>query len=86
MNMHFDSFSGKVAYLKPTQRTEAHVLAFLAKFPRVSVWDMSELAWLRNIVNSLRRDGLIADTDEPYPWCRYELTEKGKAVLAGVLR
>ena len=70
-----DSFSGYVAYLKPSHRTPSRVLEVLAKHPRVSTWDMSELAWLRGCIDVLERDGLIAeDKSEQYPWHRYNVT------------
>lgn len=47
--MLIDSFSGAAADLKPAQRTPEFLLAVLAKRPRVSTWDMSELGWLRLI-------------------------------------
>ena len=77
--MHIDSFSGAAADLKPRERTAENVLAVLAKSPRVSTWDMSGLAWLRNIIGDLKQRGLIVKVDEPYPWCRYALTDAGRA-------
>ena len=79
--MRIDSFSGAAADLKPRERNADNVLAVLAKSPRVSTWDMSELAWLRNSISDLQRRGLIERADEPYPWCRYVLTGAGRAAL-----
>ncbi|MBS1831661.1 MAG: hypothetical protein JST65_03055 [Acidobacteria bacterium] len=78
--MKIDSFSGALADLKKADRTPENALRILADKPRVSVWDMSEIVWLRNLVEGLRRDGLIEDDGkEPYPWIKYLLTDKGKA-------
>lgn len=80
--IHFDSFSGAAADLKPGQRTARHVLAALARDPRVSTFDLGEAAWLVRCINDLKHQKLIvADKSEPYPWCRFELTEVGKASL-----
>lgn len=69
-----DSFSGRVADLKPSDRTPDVVLACLRVNPRISVWDMSELAWLRTIIVWLEQQGKVkADMKEPYPWIRYEV-------------
>lgn len=81
MTIYLDSFSGKAADLKRKDRTELNVLRCLSESPRLSVWDLSELAWLRNIVGGLRRSGMIVDVDEPFPWHRFQLTEKGRAAL-----
>lgn len=77
-NVFICSFSGVVADLPKKRRTEDNVLAVLIKSPRVSTWDMSENAWLRRIIASLEKRGLIEAKDEPYPWHRYEATEEGK--------
>lgn len=81
MTIYLDSFSGKAADLKRKDRTELNVLRCLSESPRLSVWDLSELAWLRNIVSGLRRGGMIVDVDEPFPWHRFQLTEKGMDAL-----
>lgn len=77
-----DSFSGALADLKKGQRTEGNALAAMHKHPRVSTWDMSEYAWVRNLIGDLKRKGLIEERgDEPYPWHRYALTNTGRATL-----
>lgn len=74
--MHIDSFSGPAANLPPSKRTPVDVLECLRQRPRVSVWDMSEIAWLRNCIGALVRAGLIEDDKtEPYPWIRYRVKE-----------
>lgn len=72
-----DSFSGRVTDLKPSERTEANVLAVLRQHPRVSVWDMSEAAWLRTMIGSLERRGLVKRDVESvgYPWILYNVVE-----------
>lgn len=73
-----DSFSGPAASLPKHKREPADVLECLRTHPRVSVWDMSEVAWLRNAIGVLVRTGLIEDDKtEPYPWIRYRVREDG---------
>lgn len=72
-----DSFSGSVSELKKGSRTPEHVLAALAKDPKVSTWDMSENAWLWTGILNLKGRQLIVELDEPYPWHRYKLTKAG---------
>lgn len=80
--MHIDSFSGAAAELKRGHRNSEDVLAALAKNPRISTWDMSELPWLRSAIDDLKRRGLIiAEREEPYPWNKYSLTDDGMAML-----
>jgi hypothetical protein len=80
--MFTDSFSGALADLRKSERTEENALAVLAEHPQVSTWDMSEYAWLRGLIEGLESKGLIKEQDEPYPWLRYEITEAGKEQLA----
>lgn len=72
------SFSGPASSLPPSKRNSVDVLECLRNHPRVSVWDMTELAWLRIAIGTLVRNGLIEDDKtEPYPWIRYRvLTHK----------
>lgn len=69
------------AELKRGQRNSENVLAVLAKHPRVSTWDMSELSWLRAAIDDLERRGLIESRDESYPWHRYAVTDAGRLAL-----
>lgn len=76
------SFSSPATELKKKDRTNDNVLAALAKFPRISTFDMSEhYKWLQPILSSLKTMGLIKDEAEPYPWHRYSLTDAGKKRL-----
>lgn len=69
-----DSFSGHAAELPRGKRTPADVLEALKRDPRVSVWDMGDLPWLRNAIGDLIEAGsIVYDASEPYPWCRYEV-------------
>ena len=77
-----DYFSGRAADLKPRERTADNVLRALASDPRVSTFDMSEYRWLRNRISDLVSAGLIVWVAEPYPWCRYTLTDDGKQRVA----
>ena len=77
-----DSFSGAIADLPKQRRTQQEALRVLSKHPRVSTWDMSECAWVRNLVGDLLRAGLIVeDKSEPYPWHRYKITAQGQAAM-----
>lgn len=82
MRVHLDSFSGSAADLPNGKRTASDVLRALAVDPLVSTWDM-EQQWLRNGIGDLKDKGLIEyDATQPYPWCRYTLTDAGRAVIA----
>lgn len=75
--LKMDCFSGRVTDLKPSERTDKNVLAVLRTHPRVSTWDMSELAWLRTIIYRLESLGLVKRNEsEKYPWCRYDVIDK----------
>ena len=76
-----DSFSGEITDLKRGQRTQENMLAVLAQHPLVSTWDMSEHAWVRNEIANMVKDELIVSVEQPYPWLRYELTDKGRALM-----
>lgn len=76
-----DSFSASVSDLKRGRRTRMDILAALSHDPMVSCWDLSEHAWLRNGVYELRDSGHVISADQPYPWCRFILTDKGRAAL-----
>jgi hypothetical protein len=79
-----DSFSGAAVDLKPAHRTPAKVLAVLAKYPRVSIWDMSENPWLCGCIDILKRDGMIVeDKSEPYPWFRFNVVEQASKEVVG---
>lgn len=79
MNIHLDSFSNATAVdLKKSLRNENGVLYTLKYHPRVSTWDMSENAWLRNIIIILQKKKLILPVAELYPWHKWKLTEAGE--------
>ena len=70
------SFAGGAAKLKGRDRTPDNILAALALNPRVSCFDLSENAWLRDMISALEKAGLIHDDrKEPYPWVRYTFTK-----------
>lgn len=78
------SFSSPIAELPRGRRDEAHMLAALARNPRVSTFDMSEYQWLWRGIDSLKDRGLITeDKSAEYPWHQFTLTDAGKAALAG---
>lgn len=78
---HIDSFSGEAADLPKRHRTMDNLLRALARDPLVSCWDMGEYPWLRDLVFDGIKAGFLASADQPYPWCRYILTDTGKARL-----
>jgi len=72
-----DSFSGDLADLMPRQRSPRIALNVLKKSPRVSCFDMDK-RWLQYLIRDLKRDGLIEELPESYPWIKFALTEKGE--------
>lgn len=72
------SFSSTAAELKKSGRNENGVLYALKYHPRISTFDMCDKAWLRNIIEKLEKKKLIQREDEPYPWHKWSLTDKGK--------
>jgi hypothetical protein len=82
LKMHIDSFTNvTVVDLKKSNRNENGVLYALKYHPRVSTWDMSENAWLRNIIASLQKKELIVPVAEPYPWHKWKLTIAGEKAI-----
>jgi hypothetical protein len=79
--MHVDSFSGLAAALPRGRRTSLDVLKALAKDPKVSTWDLSELGWLADCIDSLKGAGLIALHPSVYPWSVYRPTDKGAQAI-----
>jgi len=58
------------------------ILAALKDDPRISTWDMDEgRPRLWRTIEVMIKEGLIVNVDEPYPYCRYALTDKGKAMI-----
>lgn len=66
------------------ERAPADILAVLATKPRLNVWDLCELSWLAYACNDLKRAGLVVydHTTDGFPWCRYVITDAGRAWLA----
>lgn len=76
------SFSGSLGELSKGRRTVLDGLRVLADDPRVSVWERGP-RWLESLLADLQAQGLvIEDHAEPYPWCRFNLTDAGRAMLA----
>lgn len=83
MRVHIDSFSGAISELPKGKRTVLDGLRALSTDPRVSVWERGT-PWLERLLADLQHQGLIEDDHtEHYPWCRFNLTDKGRAVLSG---
>lgn len=79
--MIVSSFSTPVADLKQKDRTQEMVLACLRRNPRVSAFDLSEYAWLRDCIRVLESQGRIKDDKaSSYPWVRYDVLEDGQGV------
>ena len=75
------SFSGALAELPKDQRTDEDALRVLADHPRVSTFDRGT-QWVESLLQSLIGQGAIAeDLTEQYPWHRFNLTGKGRAML-----
>ena len=76
-----DCFSGAIAELPKGRRTMPNGLRALARDPRVSVWERGT-PWLEKLLSDMRAQGLIEeDKSEPYPWCRFNLTDSGRAAI-----
>lgn len=76
------SFSGSLSELPKRKRTLLNALHVLANDPRVSCFDRGS-AWLESLIDEMKVCGLvIEDHAEPYPWCRFDLTNLGRALLA----
>jgi hypothetical protein len=75
------SFSSAAADLKRQHRHADGILAALRQDPRISCFDLSQYAWLRDGVRTLERRGQIRDDGkEAYPWVRYLILEPEKGV------
>lgn len=79
--IYLTSFSGAAAELKKSERNPLGILAALKSNSRVSTFDMCELPWLCNGIDALKRENLIVDVKENYPWLRYKLSPAGEAKL-----
>jgi len=80
--MHICSFTNaKLIDLKKSLRHENGVLYAISINPKVSTWDMSENPWLCKIIESLEQNGLILPVKEPYPWHKWEITDKGRQAI-----
>jgi hypothetical protein len=80
--VHIDSFAGRATELKPKDRTVLKLLQALAADPRISTFERGNY-WLENLIRDAKQQGLIvSDPEEPYPWCKFDLTDAGRAMLA----
>jgi hypothetical protein len=75
VRIFIDSFSGSAADIKPKQRTVENLMAVLKKSPRISTWDFSENHWLHRLVADSKKQGLVSEIDEPYPWHRFKVND-----------
>jgi len=79
---HIDSFTGTLGELPMRHRNTISALRALSKDPRVSTFERGTW-WLENLLRDLKAQGLIVeDHAEPYPWCKFDLTDAGRAMLA----
>lgn len=77
-----DSFSGSLGELPKGQRTVENAVRVLAADPRVSCFERGT-AWLESLIRDVLRQGLAVECHaEPYPWCRFNLTDAGRQMLA----
>ena len=82
--IHVCSFAASVGRLTPKERKDKLcILRALAEDPRISTWDMDEgRPKLWRTIEAMEADGLISYVpEEPYPYCGYALTDKGKAMI-----
>lgn len=83
MGVHFDRFSGSLSELPKGKRTIKNALRVLSADPRVSTFERGD-QWLDSLLLELRMTGLVVeDMTEPYPWHRFDLTDKARAMLKG---
>ena len=76
-----DSFSGSLSELPRGKRAPLNALRALAADPRVSTFERGA-KWLESLLDELQKAGMIVENHaEPYPWCRFNLTDKGRAML-----
>lgn len=77
-----DSFSGSLGEIPKGQRTVENAVRVLAADPRVSCFERGT-AWLESLIRDVLRQGLAVECHaEPYPWCRFNLTDAGRQMLA----
>ena len=76
MTIFIDSFSGNAAEIKPKDRTVNKLNDALKENPRISCFDLSENPWLCKLVNQAKKDGLINQVNEPYPWLKYIVVDE----------
>ena len=75
------NFTGSLGELPRGKRTALDALRVLAADPRVSTWERGT-RWLESLLADLQAQGLvIEDHAEPYPWHRFNVTDKGQAML-----
>lgn len=78
-----DSFSGSLGDLPPKKRTIEDALRTLRKDPRVSCFERGA-GWLEDLIDQLKSRGLIVERDgTDYPWCAFDLTPAGLAMIGG---
>lgn len=82
-NIHVCSFAASVGRLTPKERKDKLcILRALAEDPRISVWDMDEgRPRLWRTIYRMVDEGLIVGIYASFPWHKYNLTDKGKAML-----
>jgi DNA-binding PadR family transcriptional regulator len=80
-SIYLDSFSGALGELKRGHRSVLDGLRALDRDARVSTWERGT-PWLERLLRDLLTGGYIEELDEPYPWYRYAITDKGRALLA----
>lgn len=76
-----DSFCGAIGELKRGHRTVLDGLRALDRDPRVSTFERGA-TWLERLLHDLKSGGYVEEVPEPYPWHRYAITDKGRALLA----
>lgn len=76
------SFSGSLGELPRGKRAVLNALRVLSDDPRVSCFERGP-DWLENLIQDLTQQGLVIEQDGvAYPWCRFNLTDAGRKMLA----
>ena len=79
---HIDSFTGALAELPKRHRSLINALEALNQDPLVSCFERGT-PWLERLLHDIQLQGLaVEDKAAPYPWCRFDLTDAGRAMLS----
>ena len=80
--IHIDSFSGAASDIKKKDRTIENLILVIEKAPMISTWDYQDNTWLWRLVTEAKKQELIEELNQSYPWHKYQLTAKGKDLIS----